>query len=214
MRFRSGRSLSDDAGVALGPILFILAILGILAAAVAASSGSFNGNSMAEAARTNASALIQSGNLLKVGFSRLIGSGADFDNIVIDPNSTVNDMDLFSPSGGSVNVPLNTLANNPATDIWHYPLAALPQMGTSATDRVALLKVGKALCNQINIKANALATDADDVSLAADAGDATAATLAGAANWPMPLIGKEVGCLKNLNATTPGYFYFQVLGVR
>lgn len=214
MRFRKMRRFAADAGIALGPILFILAILGILAAAIAASSGSFSGNSSNEAARTNASALIQIGNLLKVGFSRLIGSGVEFDSIIIDPNSTVNDTDLFSPSGGSVNVPMNTLANNPVTDIWRYPLAALPQMGTSATDRIALLKVSKALCNQINIKTNAISTDPDDSSLVADIGDITAVTLTGASAWPTPLIGQEMGCLKNSNATTPGYFYFQVLGVR
>ncbi len=214
MRFRGRRGVSAEAGIALGPILFIVAILGILAAAIAASSGSFSGNNRNEAARTNASALIQIGNLLKVGFSRLIGSGIEFDSIIIDPNSTVNDTDLFSPSGGSVNVPMHTLANDPAIDIWHYPLAALPQMGTSATDRIALLKINKALCLQINIKANAISTDADDSALVADIGDVTAGTLTGVAAWPTPLISKEMGCLKNTNVTTAGYFYFQVLGVR
>ncbi len=214
MRFGGSRCHAAEAGIALGPILFVLAILGLLAAAIASGGGYFSNNSTNEAARTNAAALIQSGNLLKVGFSRLIGNGVEFDNIVIAPNSTTDDVDLFSPSGGSVNVPMNTLANNPATDVWHYPLAALPQMGTGATDRIALLKVNKALCNESNIKANALSTDADNGILSADVGDVIAVTLTGAAAWPTPLIGQEIGCLKNTNATTPGYFYFQVLGVR
>lgn len=214
MRFRKGVAFAAEAGIALGPILFILAILGLLAAAIASGGGSFNSSSASEAARTHAAALIQAGNLLKVGFSRLIGGGVEFDSIVIDPNSTANDTDLFSPSGGSVNVPMNTLANNPASDSWLYPLAALPQLGTSATDRVALLKVSKALCNQVNIKANAISTDVDNGTLGADVGDVTTASLTGAASWPTPLIGQEVGCLKNTNAATPGYFYFQVLGIR
>lgn len=214
MRFRKHRGIAEEAGVALGPILFVLAILGILAAALAASSGSFNASSSGEAARTNASALIQIGNLLKSGFSRMVGSGVDFDSIAIDANSTVNDTDLFSPSGGSVNVPMNTLANNPATDSWRYPLAALPQIGTGATDRLALLKVSKAVCNQVNSKANAISTDADNGTMSGDVGDVTSVTLTGAAAWPTPLVGKEVGCLKNSNAVTPGYFYYQVLGIR
>lgn len=204
----------SESGVALGPILFILAILGVLAAVLAAGGGSFHSSSSSEAARTNASALIQIGNLLKSGFSRMVGSGVDFDSVVIDANSTVNDTDLFSPSGGSVNVPMNTLANNPAADIWRYPLAALPQTGTGATDRLALLKVSKAVCNQVNSKSNAISTDADDSAMVGDIGDVTTATLTGAAAWPTPLLGKEVGCFKNSNAVTSGYFYYQVLGIR
>lgn len=211
MRRRRGRR---DSGIALGPILFIIAILGILATAIAAGSGSFTGNSGAEAARVNASALIQIGTLLKSGFDRMIGTGADFDTINIDPTATSNANDLFAPSGGSINIPSVTLANDPATDIWHYPFAALPQMGSNSTERMALLKVMLTVCDQINVKANAINITASNSVLANDIGDVTAATLAGAINWPSALASKDSGCLKNTNGATPGYFYYQVLGIR
>lgn len=212
---RQSYRLPWDAGIAIGPILFVVLILGILAAAIAASGGSFTSNTQQESARSNAAAMVQIGLLLKSGFSRLIGVGIDFDNINIDVTSTTNDNDLFSPSGGSVaTAPSVTLANNPAVDVWRFPLAALPQLGTSATERLAMLKMPLATCNQINLSVNALSTSADDASMGADIGDVGTATLAGAASWPTPLVGKEIGCIRNTNATTPGYFYFQVLGVR
>lgn len=211
---RARRAHGAEAGIAIGPLLFIIAIIGVLAIAIAASSGSFNGGTASESARLKASSLIQIGGLLKAGFARMTGSGTDFDSINIDPTATTNDNDLFAPSGGSVNVPSVTLANNPAVDVWHYPLAVLPHIGTGQSDRLAMLKVAKGVCNEVNIKANAIATDADDSTLTADIGDVTVTTLTGAAQWPTPLDTKEVGCVHNGNGTTPGYFYFQVLGIR
>lgn len=207
--------LSRDAGIAIGPILFVVAILGILAAAIAASGGSFTGSSSRESARSNAAAMVQIGLLLKTGFTRLIGVGTDFDSINIDVTATTADNDLFSPSGGGITTaPSVTLANNPAVDVWRFPLAALPQLGTSATERLAMLRLPLATCNQVNVSVNVLSTSADDSSMGADIGDVSAATLAGAASWPAPLVGRESGCVRNTNATTPGYFYFQVLGIR
>ncbi len=203
-----------DSGIAIGPILFIVAIIGVLAAAIAAGSGSFSGNSNAEAASTKASALVQIGQILKTGSERLVGVGADFDTINIDPTSTSNTNDLFAPAGGGVNAPSVTLAHNPASDIWHYPFAAIPELGTAGTERAALLKVALDVCNQINIRVNAVSTLASDSAMTNDIGDVAAATLAGAANWPTPLLGRASGCLNNSNATTPGYFFYQVLGVR
>ncbi len=213
-RSRLCHAYGPEAGIAIGPLLFIIAILGVLAIAIAASSGSFTGSTASDSARLKASSLIQIGGLLKVGFARMTGAGVDFDNINIDPTATTNDNDLFAPSGGSVNVPSVTLANNPAVDSWHYPLAALPYIGTGQTDRLAMLRVEKGVCNEANIKTNALATDADDSSMTADVGDVTATTLSGAAQWPVPLNTKESGCVHNSNGTTPGYYYFQVLGIR
>ena len=42
------RRLSPNAGIAIGPILFIIAILAILAAAIAAGSGSFTAGTTSE----------------------------------------------------------------------------------------------------------------------------------------------------------------------
>jgi hypothetical protein len=216
LNFKSAPSArySRDYGLAIGPILFIVGIIGILAAAIGASGGSFTGNAQSEAARTNASALIQVGVLLKNGMSRMLVNGADFTTINIVPTATTGDNDLFSLSGGGVSAPSTTLAETPATDIWYYPFAAIPNIGSSATDRLAMLKINLATCNQVNIRINAIGTAASDSSMGDDIGDVTQTTLAGAASWPVPLQGKESGCVRNTNSTTPGYFFYQAIGSR
>ena len=69
------KRMGATAGIAIGPILFIIAILAILAAAIAAGSGSFTSGTTSESAKTKASALIQIGENLKVGMDRLIMEG-------------------------------------------------------------------------------------------------------------------------------------------
>ena len=68
----SPERFAADAGIAIGPILFIIAILGILAAAIAAGSGSFTSGTQNEGNSTKASALIQIGENLKVGMDRIL----------------------------------------------------------------------------------------------------------------------------------------------
>src|ERR1700733_6177658 len=95
--------LPPNAGSAIGPILFIIAILGILAAAIAAGSGSFTNGTASEGNSTKASALIQIGENLKVGMDRiLMENGVDFISVVIGINNTSNTTDLFSPTGGGI----------------------------------------------------------------------------------------------------------------
>ncbi len=207
-------SRSHDEGIAIGPILFVVALMGLLVAAIAASSGSFGGSNSTDAARTKASALIQIGSLLKAGFERIISAEINFDSITIDPAATTDATDFFSPSGGGVTIPSIIFANDPSIDIWRYPFAAIPQMGSAATERVAMLKVPLNVCDQVNLKSNSIGTSAAEAAMTGDIGDVTVATLSGGADWPAPLLGKEAGCLKNSNGATPGYFYYQVLGSR
>lgn len=205
--------LQPDAGIAIGPILFVVAILGILAAAIAAGSGSFTGSSSTESARTKAAALIQIGQNLKVGADRLVGLGYDADTIHIDVTSTTLDNDIFSPSGGGVGVPSITMSNNPASDTWKYTHLPVTNMGTSATELVAFLPVALTVCDQVNAKANAISTSAsNDSALAADVGN-LANDPSGGAAWPTKLNAISTGCLKGAGAST-GYYYYQVLVIR
>lgn len=212
--------LAPNAGIAIGPILFIIAILGILAAAIAAGSGSFTTSTSGESNRTKASAIIEIGQNLMVGFSRVLSNGTDFSAVVLDPTNTTTTTSLFSPIGGGVAPPSVTLANDPATDKWYYPLVAIKGIGTSSGSRLAVLHVSPAVCDEINSKANATAvTSTAGASVAgAGLGDFASSTIIDdAANWPHD--GKSIGCVKNSDATTSGppahsYFFYQVLGVQ
>jgi type II secretory pathway pseudopilin PulG len=206
---------SADAGIAIGPILFVVAILGILAAAIAAGSGSFTSGSNVEKNRSYASAIIQIGQNLKVGFDRSVGLGTLHTAVVISPTNTSAEEDIFSPTGGGVVVPTTSIANA-STDVWYYPNGALLRFGTNATERVAFLRVAQGVCEQVNNKANALGTSVTNTAV--DIGDPTneAASLAGVANWPADLRGLPTGCINNDTTGTAadGYWFYQVLGIQ
>jgi type II secretory pathway pseudopilin PulG len=206
----SATRLHTEAGIAIGPILFVVAILGILAAAIAAGSGSFTSSTTQESARTRAAAIIQIGQNLKLGFDRITGLGTAIGSVVLDPTSTANDNDIFSPTGGGINPPSVTMSNDPGNDIWYYVNAAMPNMGTGSTEKLAMIRVAADVCTQVNSRANALTTPA-----AADVGNVPASgTLAGMANWPAALNAKPTGCV-NINTTNSvGTWFYQVLGVQ
>lgn len=231
--------LTADAGIAIGPILFVIAVLGILAAAIAAGSGSFTTSTTGESNRTKAAALIEIGQNLKVGYDR-IQVNVDFANIVIDPEETSGTSDLFSPSGGGIAPPSSTMSACPsaattgcsAADGWNYPLIYMPNLGTqsaTAGNRVAVLRVSAGVCDEINLKANGIAasTQAGGILETAAAlgnfGAAYTTVLDAHTTWP--LSGKSTGCVYNSTATTVvnpiataapanSYYFFQVLGVQ
>ena len=94
---------SDHAGIAIGPILFVVAILAVLVAALAASGG-FNGSTQTERDRVKASTVIEQGANFKAGFERLYGGALDVNEIILsttytDPN---RDKALFSHAGGGL----------------------------------------------------------------------------------------------------------------
>ena len=204
--------VSSDAGIAIGPLLFIIAILGILAAAITAGSGSFVSGTTGERNRTLASAAIEVGQNLKVGMDRVVGGGTDPASVVINPVNTSNAVDLFAPAGGGVTAPATTMANQ-TSDVWYYPLGDFKNMGTTNTERLAVIKVGSGVCDEVNLRVNGLAT----TPAVNDVGDFTAATVASGninTNWPSQLAGKPTGCVNNNNTTAAGYWFYQVLAIR
>jgi type II secretory pathway pseudopilin PulG len=198
-----------NAGIAVGPILFIIAVLAILAAAIAAGSGNFTSGTNQEANRTKAAAIIDLGQNLRIGMDRLVlEAGYSPTQVLISPNSTVNNTDLFSPLGGGVTTPSTALANDPINDTWYYPTGPVPSMGTANNDYLAVLKVTAGTCDQINLKSNSVVTPAG-----ADLGNFTANTAQANIN-AMPFTGKAIGCVNNTNASSNGYYFFQVLAVQ
>lgn len=210
---KSAARLHKDAGIAIGPILFIIAVLGILAAAIAAGSGSFTIGTTNETNKARASALIDIGQNLKIGMDRIQGNGVDFDDVVINENETANTVDLFSPSGGGIAAPSTTMSATPSTDVWYYPLIAIPRLGTTDGSRLAVIRVTDGVCDDINTKANALAIGTAHAQ-AADIGDFSSTSLNTGASWPASFKGRSTGCVENTNSTTTGYFFYQVLAIR
>lgn len=210
----TGQRVSTEAGIAIGPILFIIAILAILAAAIAAGSGSFTAGTSQESNRTKASALIQIGENLKVGMDRMaMENNIGFGAYTINASSTANNNDLYSPTGGGITVPSDSMSNTPGTDHWMYPVGAIPELGTNNDEQLAVLKVSAGVCDEINARANAIVTTPSINGAAL--GDFSSGSSIGATTlsaWPLP--GKPVGCVNNTNGTTNGTFFYQVLYIQ
>lgn len=208
--------LEPTAGIAIGPILFIIAVLGILAAAIAAGSGSFTTGTTGESYKAKASALIDMGQNLKLGFERIMGNGIALANVDLDPTHTTATDDLFSPTGGGIAAPSRTMANTPTTDDWMYPLIIIPGIGTTAGQRVAVLRVAEGVCDEINSKTIALApgTAATEHADLGDFSDDPTVAIDNTATWPGSFDGKPVGCVRNDNATTGGFYFYQVIGIQ
>ncbi|MDP9126782.1 MAG: hypothetical protein M3N08_00790, partial [Pseudomonadota bacterium] len=169
--YGSERHFDAQAGIAIGPILFIIAILAILAAAIAAGSGNFTAGTSTESNRTKASALIQIGENLKIGTDRLIMENeipfASIDTNAANTGGTNATKELFSPTGGGITAPSYSLANQPSNDgtaaggdIWYYPQGAIPGLGTNNDELLAVLRVAPGVCDEVNNRANSLVTPA------------------------------------------------------
>jgi hypothetical protein len=222
-----GPYLHANAGIAIGPILFIIAILAILAAAIAASSSSFNASTNSEGDKAKASALIQIGDNLRAGMDRLtMENGIAYNAWTINPTNTSNNVDLFSPAGGGITPPSIAMAGNPASDVWFYPQGAVPGIGVSNgnTLQLALLNVTQGVCAEINNRANgqAIAPSGNDLgNFAIPAASGNIATSSNA-NWPqtntafsnLNLTGRMVGCVNDSNGGSTGYFFYEILAVQ
>ena len=210
------KTAKREEGVAIGPILFVIAILGVLAAALAAGGGAFTSSTANDSARLKASALLEIGDNLKLGFDRVLGRDVGFDSIVIHANNTSTTSDLFSPIGGGINPPSITMAENTTTASWRYISANIKGLGTGVTkSKLAAIKIAANVCGEINNKIRGSSTiskfDAGDWFNSDSIPDENTLT-----NWPDAIKGSGVGCIENNNTAddSGGYWFYQVLGVR
>jgi hypothetical protein len=77
---------NNQRGIALGPILFIIAILAILAAAIAAGSGGFNASTSTESAKAMAEVVINSCHAYKDALDVMLHNGCDANHLDYTPN--------------------------------------------------------------------------------------------------------------------------------
>lgn len=197
-----------QAGIAIGPILFVVAILAILATAIAAGSSTFATSSGQETNRVNAASMIQIGQNLKMGVDRITALGTAIANVDINASNTTGNSAIFSPTGGGL-VPPSTSLSNSGSDAWIYTWADAANIGSSGTtgrERVALLKVTQGVCDQINSQ-----TGNGSTPSAADYGNFS--NTVNLTAWPTGLEGKMVGCF-NSNGGTAGYYFYQILAVQ
>ena len=103
---------TNQHGIAIGPILYIVAILAVLASAIAAGSGSFNGDISAVSAKAQASAILEYANEVKFAVDRVLGKGCtdtqiSFENPIVsgyeNPNAPSDkSCHVFDQNGGGI----------------------------------------------------------------------------------------------------------------
>jgi hypothetical protein len=106
------RTFNNQRGIALGPVIFIIAILAILAAAIAAGSGAFNANTNTESAKAMAETIINQADQIAMGVQNVyVGNACSLSQITFsNPTATGYNggTDLYAnsnaPSDGSCNV--------------------------------------------------------------------------------------------------------------
>ncbi len=194
-------------GMAIGPILFVIAILAILAMAIAAGSNMFAVTAGEEANRTHAASIIQIGQGLRSGMTRIVALGAAAASVDVNTQNTTGNLALFSSQGGGLVAPSTMLAASPGSDAWIFTWGPVTNVGGPSLERLALLKVSQGLCDQVNLLLGIGATATGDIG----ALDNTTNMSAWSAGLNVAYGGRLAGCIDNSNAVTPGYYFYQVL---
>ena len=106
------RTGNRQSGIAIGPILFVVAILAVLASAIAAGSGAFNSDTSAVKAKAQASAILEYANEVKFAVDRLLAKGCadtqiSFENPIVsgytNPNAPSDkSCHVFDVNGGGI----------------------------------------------------------------------------------------------------------------
>ncbi len=119
--FAKARCARKDRGIAIGPILFVVALLAVLAAAIAAGSGAFSSNTSTERARAMAQALISQGQEMKLATELVMGNGCNDTQVSFQhtgpTGSSFNNLTspadgrcrVFHPNGGRISYPFPPL---------------------------------------------------------------------------------------------------------
>lgn len=165
-------------GFAIGPILFIIALIAVIGAALSSGSGGFNASSGEETAKVNASNVVSQATSLKFAVDRLITNGLTLPatgivsqaaNLALTPSTRIDfsrdcsgtggspDQGncLYSPLGGGVSpqVPPSKAvpsATQTSATPWVYFMTPMEDIGTSAGEElVALLPVTQPVCAKI-----------------------------------------------------------------
>ncbi len=201
----------------VGPVLFIMAVLAILAAAVAAMTGTPKGAAFEGVNRAKALALLGAGESLKLGIDRVtLGNGLRAADVDLSVGAGENQ--LFSPVGGGIAPPSVGMANNPMADKWLYPKGIVVGLGLG-TNRamLAVLPVSSGVCAEVNEKS----TGTPFVPEKSDLGDFAAGVVSAAYGaWPAPIASSFAGCVQNASVSvgeegpTSAYFFYQVLAVQ
>ncbi len=164
---------SHQQGIAIGPILFVVAVLAVLVAALVSGSGGFTASNTTEEDRTTVAAVMAIGNDVKLGVQRVLGNGCDFSQISFanplanrdhtNPDAPADfSCHVYRPEGGGVTPKFSPPGTGflqlpaPSTAAWYSQMLITAGyrgtgIGTSANDLVYVTPIMRQnLCIEIN----------------------------------------------------------------
>lgn len=157
MDLKRGKFDNCQAGIAIAPILFVVAILAVLVGALAASSGGFSQSTSRDSNRIKASTVIEGGANLKAGFERLYGGAVDIEQIILSQQYSAANatLALYAPDGGGLGPQAPAPGATPASGItnWRFVQNAnLLNIGLNGANDFAVV-IGVAndeICRAVN----------------------------------------------------------------
>jgi hypothetical protein len=228
MTYNQEQRFAANAGIAIGPILFVVAILAVLVGAIAAGSGGFGGSTADETARVRAGTIIQQGINIKNGSDRMVVNGSDPTTIVVAETgfTSTSLVALYGTAGGGITIQSPPREAVPTGSTWRFVRNTnIPSVGGTNGDFIAVLQVNQAICVALNdiifgrgtYTASTLpimATTAPTVTIAAAT---TGDTVTPSGNvFPIgtgftPALGGRISACVSDNAGTPAFYYYQLL---
>lgn len=214
----------SNKGIAIGPILFIIAVLAVLVGAIASGNSGFS-NTTAEATKTRATPIIQQGVNFKMALETVMTQGAAEEDVIVSTNFTLGNgtLALFSPTGGTLipQIPPREATGTGAS--WVFAdNQNMEGLGTSGSgDVVAYLRIANAaMCRTINeiifsvgaAQVTTLPTitvTVVDNAVTAEDGVIDVANTFGTAGVSS-VSGRMQACVAD-SESTPNYWYYQVL---
>jgi hypothetical protein len=212
-------------GIAIGPVLFVIAILAVLVGALSSGSAGFNSNSASEAEKTRGSTIIQQGVTLKMGAENILVHGFNADEVVVSADYTdaVKLRALYSPAGGAILKQIPPSEATAPSAVWAITRDAnMYGIGVAAdNDLVAYVKISNARqCAAINEvvfgRGSPLVTTLPIITETVVAADVTtqdglvAAGNAFETDGVNELTGRMQACVRDSEGT-PNYWYYQVM---
>ncbi len=147
----------DDGGFVVGPIVWIVGILAVLATAFAASMGSFGSQTEADTMKVVANTVIQQGSDLETALGRLMINGVDRAAVIVSQDltgatTTQLNSAVYSSTGGGItprNPPPNAVPST--TTMWDFVLAGVvDNIGTGNNLMAVLPLKGQTVCLALN----------------------------------------------------------------
>ena len=196
-------TFNNQSGIAIAPILFVIAILGALAAALAAGGGAFTSSTANDSARIQAAAIVETATNIKQAVDRIMGNGYSINEVIIDAeddDALISPASVYSSTGGGI-VPSDMFIDRRAFAVF---ATGSPSFGTTGVDIVAYREVPNSrVCSELN---KALLGN-DNVPIS------QIPTAMLFALFPIEFKGKQGGCFqRSLVDESFVFFYFLVLG--